>query len=112
MNLAYLDFRFCENMQLWENMYRNNNIFLQDDIKIIFLDFWVTQLHETKENLLERMQFYICKVEIFNTHMKRQHHLALGRHRNTLFGQLYWWNKPRETKEIYMQFYICKIKHI
>ena len=64
MNLAYLDFRFCENMQLWENMYRNNNIFLQDDIKIIFLDFWVTQLHETKENLLERMQFYICKVEL------------------------------------------------
>ena len=64
INLAYLDFRFRENMQLWENMYRNNNIFLQDDIKIIFLDFWVTLLHETKENLLERMQFYICKVEL------------------------------------------------
>ena len=68
-----------------------------------------------KAKLMQLMQFYIYKINTRKTHMKRQHCLALGRHRITLFGQLYRGSQLHETNAIFMQwmqFYICKIKHI
>ena len=66
------------------------------------LSFWTFEWHyyiKQKKICWKECNFTFAKLNLFNTHMKRQHYLALGRHRNTLFGQLNWWNQPRVRKE-------------
>ena len=83
--------------------------------KLSFGSFEWRNCMKQKKMCWKECNFTFAKLNLFNKHMKRQHYLALGRHKYTLFGQLNWWNQPRETKKNYlqlMQFYICKIKHI
>ena len=75
---------------------------------------WVNASKELQFNC-DKCNLLFVKSNRFNTHMKKHHYLALGRHRITLLGKLYWGSQLHETKAIllqWMQLYICKIRQI
>ena len=71
------------------NMKRQCYLALGRNTELLFLDNCIdgTKCMKSKQFKRNECKFIFVKLNTFNTHMKRQLHLALGRHRVYLFRQ-------------------------
>ena len=94
----------------WMNQFNYNGcnpIFLKSKTVFTHIKRWRSDLHPFPSNLVNasrelqfKCNFIFLRLNRFNTHMKKQHHIALGRHRITLLGKLYRGSHLHETKAI------------
>ena len=71
------------------NMKRQCYLALGRNTELLFLDNCIdgTKCMKSKQFKRNECKYIFVKLNTFNTHMKRQFHLALGRHRIYLLGK-------------------------